>query len=499
MFRRSAGTQPWRRAVRSHGGRQHEQAHFPPRAAGLRRRRIAIRRDGAAVRLRGRSDVHDAADHRPGRTGARPAIPRSRRRRRPTACGGRRSTIRRSIAWSSSPTARTCRCRSRGCRIVEARAQLGVATGRQFPQTQVASRQRDARSGSAEQLANCRQRSTATSSTTRSGFDAAWELDFWGKYRRGVEAETASLLASVADYYSALVSLTAEVARTYVVIRTFEVLIEQARAERQASGGGAATSPTSRFRNGATSELDVDPGHDAAGEHPGVHPPAAESGSQQARNALSTLLGQPAGAVDALLAGPKEIPRAPAQGGGRRAGRDAAAASGHPQRRAAGRRAVRAHRRRQGRSLSELLAVRHDRASAPSAAARSPRNLVLRRQPLLLRRPRASTGPSSTTAASTNSVRVEDARFQQLLVNYRDTVLKAAQEVEDALTGFLNAQEATVFEQRAVTAAAARRWSSPSCSTAKAPWTTSACSTRSVRSCSSRTAWRRRARPSPPT
>ena len=60
------------------------------------------------------------------------------------------------------------------------------------------------------------------------GFDAVWELDFWGKYRRGVEAETAALLASMADYYSALVSLTAEVARTYVAIRTFEVLIEQA-------------------------------------------------------------------------------------------------------------------------------------------------------------------------------------------------------------------------------------------------------------------------------
>ena len=50
-------------------------------------------------------------------------------------------------------------------------------------------------------------------------------------------------------------------------------------------------------------------------------------------------------------------------------------------------------------------------------------------------------------------MRVEDARFQQLLVSYRNTVLKAAQEVEDALTGFLNSQEAMVFEQNAVTAA----------------------------------------------
>jgi outer membrane protein TolC len=52
-----------------------------------------------------------------------------------------------------------------------------------------------------------------------------------------------------------------------------------------------------------------------------------------------------------------------------------------------------------------------------------------------------------------NSVRVEDARFQQLLVGYRDTVLKALQEVEDAIAGFFNAQQAAAFQERSVTAA----------------------------------------------
>jgi len=53
----------------------------------------------------------------------------------------------------------------------------------------------------------------------------------------------------------------------------------------------------------------------------------------------------------------------------------------------------------------------------------------------------------------TNNVRVQDARFQQLLVGYRETVLRAAQEVEDAVVGFLNAQKALVFEAGAVKAA----------------------------------------------
>ena len=39
-----------------------------------------------------------------------------------------------------------------------------------------------------------------------------------------------------------------------------------------------------------------------------------------------------------------------------------------------------------------------------------------------------------------NNIRFEDARFQHELVNYREAVLRAAQEAEDALAGFLNAQ-----------------------------------------------------------
>jgi outer membrane protein TolC len=52
-----------------------------------------------------------------------------------------------------------------------------------------------------------------------------------------------------------------------------------------------------------------------------------------------------------------------------------------------------------------------------------------------------------------NAVRVQDARFQQLLVAYRDTVLRAAQEAEDAMSGFLRGQEALAFQQGAVKSA----------------------------------------------
>ena len=54
------------------------------------------------------------------------------------------------------------------------------------------------------------------------GFDVAWEADFWHKFRRGVKAQQAAYMTSVADYENALVSLSAEVARTYAAVRTFE-------------------------------------------------------------------------------------------------------------------------------------------------------------------------------------------------------------------------------------------------------------------------------------
>jgi outer membrane protein TolC len=52
----------------------------------------------------------------------------------------------------------------------------------------------------------------------------------------------------------------------------------------------------------------------------------------------------------------------------------------------------------------------------------------------------------------TNRVRVQDARFQELAVNYEDTVIRAAQEVEDAMVGFLNSQDSVSFLSEAVKA-----------------------------------------------
>src|SRR5262249_36798818 len=59
--------------------------------------------------------------------------------------------------------------------------------------------------------------------------NASWELDFWGLFRRNLEAADASLDQSVANYDELLVLLLADVATQYVEIRTLQRRLELAR------------------------------------------------------------------------------------------------------------------------------------------------------------------------------------------------------------------------------------------------------------------------------
>jgi NodT family efflux transporter outer membrane factor (OMF) lipoprotein len=334
-----------------------------------------------------------------------------------------------------------------GLRIAEARAQFGLATGKQFPQVQ-----QIFAGAAAVGVGNSLPTNLPIDRhfvTYEVGFDAVWEMDFWGKYRRGVQAEASNLLATVADYYSALVSLTAEVARTYVALRTFEVLIDLAVENTKVQEQGLAIAE-SRFTNGATSELDPVQARILL-ESTRASIPQLQIELQQARNALSTLIGQTPGGVESMLGGPKQIPKAPAK-----------VAVGVP---------------------AEMLRRRPDIRSAEFSAAAQCARIGVAKAELYPSFSLAGTvGLGATTATNSNhnpfsvhglfysvgpqiawpllnygrlqnAVRIEDARFQQSILLYHDTVLRAAREVEDAVAGFLNSQTAIVYEQNAVTSA----------------------------------------------
>ena len=88
------------------------------------------------------------------------------------------------------------------------------------------------------------------------GVNVGWELDFWGKFRRGIESADANLLASIAAYDNALVLLVAQVADTYVAIRNAEAQLQVAR-DNLVIQQRAVQITEARFRGGDVGELDV--------------------------------------------------------------------------------------------------------------------------------------------------------------------------------------------------------------------------------------------------
>ena len=237
----------------------------------------------ALPRMRGRPRFQATGGHRRRQAGARrrsaPHDPD--RGRQPVVEVVQRSGAR--STWSSSPTGRTCRCRSPACASSRRAPSSASPPAGSFPRRRRCSRTSTA-IGLTEPVADYIGAQPTTCSATRSASTPP------GSWTSGASTGAASsrrrpcLLASVADYQAALVSLTAEVARTYVAIRTSEVLIRQAQdnARVQEEALGIAQS---RFKNGATSELDPTQASDAAREHAGHDPAAAGHAAAAAQRA----------------------------------------------------------------------------------------------------------------------------------------------------------------------------------------------------------------------
>jgi NodT family efflux transporter outer membrane factor (OMF) lipoprotein len=130
-----------------------------------------------------------------------------------------------------------------GTRVLEARAQQAIAVGNIFPQTQQASGQYSRVTLSHNAWNNPSAFSGISSSPVPPGlpfgnfynnwapsFNLSWELDFWGRFRRAIESANANLDASVENFDDALVTLLADVATNYVQYRVAQQRIKIARA-----------------------------------------------------------------------------------------------------------------------------------------------------------------------------------------------------------------------------------------------------------------------------
>ena len=329
--------------------------------------------------------------------------------------------------------------RAAGLRVIQARAVRGIAVGEFFPQEQEIQADYSKNQISENDLNNPPFHNFQTAGVS---FDAAWELDFWGKFRRNIHAADAALLASIADYDDVLVTLVAEVGLTYVQIRTFERRIELAKANVELQRQSLEITE-SRYRNGKVTLLDVTEAR-ATLTNTQASVPDLESSLRDAKLSLCVLLGRTPSELEKELAGGSGIPTAPAQ-----------VAIGVP---------------------ADLLRRRPDVRSAERAAAFQSEQIGIATADLF---PSISISGSAGFEASDagglsldnlfdgssfvgsigptlswpvlnygrirNNIRVQDAAFQAAAVNYQNTVLQAAAEVESALYGFLKAREQLAY------------------------------------------------------
>ncbi|MFZ3482393.1 efflux transporter outer membrane subunit [Sphingomonas sp. 3-13AW] len=143
------------------------------------------------------------------------------------------------------------------------------------------------------------------------GFDASWEADLFGRQRRTVEAARAAAEGAEANLADAQVQLTAEVAQAYVALRDRQarIALSQRSSEMQRR---ILQLTEQRYAQGTVSALDVErlrlqvENTDAE-----LVPLNAEVASYL--NALAVLVGEAPGALDAELQAPAPIPLVPAQ------------------------------------------------------------------------------------------------------------------------------------------------------------------------------------------
>jgi len=335
-----------------------------------------------------------------------------------------------------------------GLRIYEARAQLGIAFGFQYPQTQQAlgSAQANQISKNAPNVAVADRYYT----TYDIGLDAAWELDVWGKFRRAVQTGVASLEASIADYDDILVSLTSEVASTFIRLRTSEERLEVARQNVVIQKRSLEIADV-RFKAGAVTELDVTQAKALLRSTESTIP-GFETDVRQAKNALAILLGKLPGQIDAMLGAPGLIPEVPAE-----------VAVGIPTELLRRRPDIRFAERRLAAQSAQIGFAKADLFPHFSLFGTlgfqtsdytdgSEFSDLFDKNSFTYNAGAGFNWDIFNYGRITNQVRVEDARFQELAVNYEDTVLRAAQEVEDAMVGFLQSQNAVFFLADAVKA-----------------------------------------------
>ena len=186
-------------------------------------------------------------------------------------------------------------------RVLQVRAQQGIASSAQFPSVDTsAAYSRSHSSGSIE---------SADRDSLRAGLDAAWELDVFGGIHRSVEAARADTQAAIEDRRDVLILIVSQVGISYIQLRGFQQQIVIAR-ENLAAQERSVNLAREKVRGGTGTGLDVANAEAQVATTTSTIP-SLESLAQQTIYTLSLLLGQPPAALTKELAQSELIPTTP--------------------------------------------------------------------------------------------------------------------------------------------------------------------------------------------
>ncbi len=331
--------------------------------------------------------------------------------------------------------------RSAALRVLQAHQQLLIVRGLRLPQEQYLA----VSGGGGDPGA-----SADASAAFSANFTLSWEIDVWGRIRRQVESASAAYDATLSSYDGVTVTLIAEVAQTYLLIRTTEQRLAVSR-QNLAYQTESVRISQAKLEAGEISSLDVEQGQTL------LHNTRAsiallDQSLKQLKVSLAVLLGQPPQDMAERLGTPKPIPVV-----------SPLLAVGMPQ---------------------DLIRRRPDIRVAERRAAAQSAQIGVAVSDLY---PRfgltGSIGPVVSTAADqhfsdlfnvtslawsvgglvkwnlfnwgriNNNVRLQDATFQQLIEDYRQVVLQAQAEVELSLIAYFQSHLQLEALQQAADAA----------------------------------------------
>jgi len=330
-------------------------------------------------------------------------------------------------------------------RVAQSRAQLGVVRSFEFPTLDANgsyTRQKASNVGVFGTNPNALGASGAFGSTAgglgsrqlgafdvfQMGFDASWEVDLWGGVKRSVESADAAVEATEEATRGVLVTALAETARDYITLRGVQTRLSTARESVEIARQSVLLTQQ-RATGGVTTDLDVANATTQL-RLTAALVPGLEQQEAALINAISFLMGQPPRALRAELDDARPIPPVPPS-----------VPIGVPSELARRRPDIR-------QAEAELHAATADIGVAVAAFYPSVRiNGSLGLQALQIgrlfdlnaREYAAGPGiriPLFDAGRLNSTLQVREARQQDVAIQYQKTVLRALQEVDDALTAY---------------------------------------------------------------